>query len=166
MIWTLSHRADEAARMVADRHYSRQKPGTKQFVPPGRCLVLKAPGAYWVTSWPFGEYVKHRWPGAWICSAFRREIDLGLKASEMILQAVACTVWKWPEIPTLGMVTFVDPAKVRRKRDLGRCFLRAGFVNDGETKGGLVALRMKREDMPSGACPMIGALSLRVEESK
>lgn len=42
MIWQLSDRADPEARRIADRHYNRQKPGTPQFVPPGRCLVLKA----------------------------------------------------------------------------------------------------------------------------
>ena len=43
------------ARRIAARHYNRQKIGTQQFVPPGRCYVLLAvPGpALWVTSWPF-----------------------------------------------------------------------------------------------------------------
>lgn len=31
------------------------------------------------------------------------------------------------------MITFVDPAAVRRKRDPGRCFRRAGFVPVGYT---------------------------------
>lgn len=93
VIWHLSHRADPFAAAIADRHYSRQKPGTPQFVPPGRCIVLRAGtverGAYWTTSWPFGIYVRHRWPGAWMCSAFRNE-GAGV-ASEMIRQAVAAT---------------------------------------------------------------------------
>lgn len=42
MIWSLSDRFDPRARGLADRHYNRQKPGTPQFVPPGRCLVLYA----------------------------------------------------------------------------------------------------------------------------
>jgi hypothetical protein len=42
MIWRLSHRADPFARLIADRHYNRQKIGTPQFVPPGRCMVLTA----------------------------------------------------------------------------------------------------------------------------
>ena len=76
--WEISDRFDPAVLPVADRHYNRQKPGTPQFVPPGRCLVLKARdemgvAAFWVTSYPFPEYVKHRWPGAWVCSAFRNE---------------------------------------------------------------------------------------------
>src|SRR5262245_43922901 len=51
MIWTLSDRADPEVRPMADRHYNRQSPGSTHFVPPGRCLVLKRPDAFWVTSW-------------------------------------------------------------------------------------------------------------------
>lgn len=65
VIWRVSHRADPRAVEIADRHYNRQKPGTAQFVPPGRCLVLLAVSgvALWVTSWPYAEWVRHRWPG-------------------------------------------------------------------------------------------------------
>ena len=151
-LWTLSHRADPAARVIADRHYSRQSPGSSQFVPPGRCLVLVRPHAYWVTSWPFAEYVKHAWAGAMICSAFRNE-DRGSMSSELIRDALACTRWKWPEIPPLGMVTFVDTEKVRRKRDPGRCFRKAGFTPCGHTKGGLFALRLDASDFPKPTPP-------------
>lgn len=89
MIWQMSNRADPKARELADRHYNRQKPGTPQFVPPGRCLVLYAETssgrAFWVTSFPYAEYVRHAWAGAWICSAFRNE-GAGI-ASEMIRDA-------------------------------------------------------------------------------
>ena len=37
--WHMSHRADPAAKRLADRHYNRQKPNSPQFVPPGSCLV-------------------------------------------------------------------------------------------------------------------------------
>ena len=131
---------------MADAHYNRQKPGTPQFVPPGRCLVLLCERALWVTSWPFAEYTKHRWAGAWVNSCFRRES--GPLASTLIREAVAATRWYWPNIPNLGMVTFINRDKVKKKRDFGRCYLRAGFKPDGETEGGLLALRMVPEDMP------------------
>jgi hypothetical protein len=93
MIWRMSNRADPFCAAIADRHYNRQKIGAAQFAPPGRCLVLKADEpegkAFWITSWPFAQYVKHAWAGAWVCSAFRTE-GLG-PASTMILQAVAST---------------------------------------------------------------------------
>lgn len=93
MIWHLSGRADPRALPLADRHYNRQKPGTPQFVPPGRCLVLLTPesGALWVTSWPFAEYTKHEWAGAWINSLFRNERPDIYLSSNLILQAVAAT---------------------------------------------------------------------------
>ncbi len=151
--WMISDRADPNALPLADRHYNRQKPGTAQFVPPGRCLVLLTPdaGAVWTTPWPFPQWVKHRWPGAWVNSLFRRES--GLLASDLIRAAVSVTRWRWPEIPVLGMVTFVDAGKVRHKRDPGRCYLRAGFIRDGETEGGLLAYRMPPERMPEPASP-------------
>lgn len=158
MNWCLSWRADPHGRDIADRHYNRQSIGADQFVPPGRCLVLTMPRALWITSWPFAEYVKHRWPGAWVCSAFRNE-GAGL-SSELIRDAVAATRWRWPDVPELGMVTFVDSDKVRRKRDPGRCFLRAGFKRDGETEGGLLAFRLAPEDMPAAEMPLGGTADL------
>ena len=146
--WRLSWRADPRARVLADRHYNRQKVGAPQFVPPGRCLVLltEDAGALWVTSWPFAEYVKHAWPGAWVNSLFRRES--GPLASDLIRAAVAATRAHFGESPPLGIVTFIDRDKTRPKRDPGRCYLRAGFLRYGETKAGLVAVRMPPEAMP------------------
>lgn len=124
--------------------------------PPGRCLVLRADGpALWVTSWPFPEYVKHRWPGAWVNSLFRREGGQ-LLASAMIRAAVAATRWRWPDVPPLGMVTFVNPAEIANKANPGYCYLAAGFERDGTTEGGLPAFRMRPERMPE-PCPPIGA---------
>jgi hypothetical protein len=158
VIWRLSHRADPLACAIADRHYNRQKIGTPQFVPPGRCLVLLAETdggeALWTTSWPFAEYVRHAWPGAWVCSLFRNE-GAG-RASDMIRQAVAATRHYFGEPPALGMVTFVDRSKTRPKRDPGHSYIIAGFRPCGETKGGLTALQMLPERMPQ-AQPAVGS---------
>ena len=153
MIWTVSHRADQKARVIADRHYNRQKPGTPQFVPPGRCFVLRQKRAVWVTSWPFAEYVKHEWGGAWVNSLFRRQGGRQI-ASEMIRDAVAATRWFWPETPALGMITFVDQSKVRQKSQPGRCYLEAGFKYVGKTKGGLLAFQMLPAEMPEPQPPL------------
>lgn len=144
--WFKSWRADDEAREFADRHYNRQKVGAKQFVPPGRCLVLKTSQAFWITSWPFAEYVKHAWPGAWVCSAFRNEGNDYL-SSDLIRAAVAATRFKWAT-PSEGMITFVDEDKVRPKRHPGYCFLKAGFKKAGRTKGGLLAFHLSPEEMP------------------
>ena len=155
MIWQKSNRADPKAREIADRHYNRQKPGTPQFVPPGRCCVFYAETdtgkAVWVTSYPFKEYVKHQWAGAWVCSAFRNE--RAGKASEMIIQAVAATRAYFGEPPELGMITFIDSKKVKPtivhgKPTWGRTYELAGFKFVGKTKGGLLAFQLLPEDMP------------------
>ena len=153
MIWQLSNRADKVAVALADKHYNRQKPGTPQFVPPGRCWVFTSicGRAVWTTSWPFAEFTKHAWAGAWVNSIFRNE-GAGL-SSALILEAIAATRYLWPEVPELGMITFVDAGKVRKKRDPGRCYIRAGFKHVGETKGGLLTFQMLPAEMPGPECP-------------
>ncbi len=193
--WQLSHRCDPRARVLADDHYSRQTVGAKNFVQPGRCLVLYQPaliepapkrGALWVSVAPFAEYVKHEWPSAWSCAMFRN-IGAGL-SSELIRQAVAITRWRWPDVPALGMVTFVDAGKVRAKRDPGRCFKKAGFRRPfcsdcagkstrerrrctacagsgyARTKAGLIVWQMVPEDMPPASPPMPAQPALEFAE--
>jgi len=155
MIWQLSDRFDPKARVLADRHYNRQKIGSPQFVPPGRCMVLYAETetgrAFWVTSWPFAKYVKHAWAGAWVCSAFRNE-GAGV-ASDLIRDAVAATIEFFGPPPPLGLITFVDrskvkPTRVRGAEVWGWTYRRAGFAEVGETKGGLLALQLLPAAMP------------------
>lgn len=164
--WTLSHKFDPRALPLADRHYNRRKIGSPQFVPPGRSLVLLSGNhdALWVSSYPFAEYVRHAWAGAWVCSLFRNESPI--LSSELIREAVAITRSVWP-VPALGMVTFINTQKTRRKRDPGRCYLRAGFrlaycplhahldliladcaSCQSRTAGNLVAVQMTPDDMP------------------
>jgi hypothetical protein len=82
-------------------------------------------------------------------SLFRKEGD-GL-ASDMIRHAVGHTRARWPDVPPLGMVTFIDAGKVRHKRDPGRCYRKAGFRHVGFTAGGLHAFQMLPGDMPEAA---------------
>ena len=153
--WAISYRADPRAVQLADRHYNRQSIGSPQFVPPGRCLVLLTPqaDAVWVTSWPFSEYVKHEWAGAWVCSLFRNEG--AFLSSELITQALAATRWQW-EPPPLGCVTFVNRSLTRPKKHPGYCYRMAGWEEVGETKGGLTALQILPDQMPEPE-PWLGA---------
>jgi hypothetical protein len=159
--WIVSNRADPEVVPMADRHYNRQSIGSPQFVPPGRCHVLKfgtreqlrtpdSGGAFWVTSWPFAEYVKHAWAGAWVCSAFRSE-GAGV-ASDLIREAVISTAEKWPEIPALGMVSFIDPRHVkpkmiRSRQTWGHTWFEAGFEHVGYTKAGLWVMQLHHSDI-------------------
>lgn len=150
-LWMLSHRFDPLALPLADRHYNRQRPGTPQFVPPGRCVVLLAPpaDALWVTSLQRPEYARHAWPGAWVNSLFRNESPV--RSSDLIRAALAATRAIWGDPPGVGCITFVDPRKTRHKRDPGRCYRRAGFQPVGQTKGGLVALQLRPDAFPAPA---------------
>ena len=154
-VWRRVNRATHEARLIADRHYNRQKVGSPQFVPPGRCAVFLVPSALWVTSWPYAQYTKHAWAGAWVNSCFRKEVEDG-DASAYIRSAVAATRTIW-EPPELGMITFVDPQHVkptrRRGRDIyGYAYLKAGFNHVGFTKGGLWAWQLLPADMPEPGC--------------
>jgi hypothetical protein len=151
MRWRLSWRADPAAAAIADRHYNRQKVGSAQFVPPGRCLVLLADRALWVSSWPLPQYVLHDWPGAWVNSLFRNES--AERASDLIREAVAATRSVWPTLAQ-GMVSFVDPRHtratyVRGARVCGLVYRRAGFEHVGFTRElGLWAWQLLPQRMP------------------
>lgn len=137
--WQRSDRADPAAVAIADRHYNRQKIGTPQFVPPGRCLVYRTVdnGALWVTSWPFAEFTKHAWAGAWVNTLFRNEAPHVHLSSDLIAAAVAATLAEWPEPPDLGFVSFINRDKTRPKKNPGYCYLMAGWEHVGFTQGGL-----------------------------
>lgn len=179
MRWILSHRADPRAVIVADRHYTRQKVGSPQFMPPGSCFVLGLEvegrweyGAVWGVSNPIAQYVKHVWAGAWANSIFRSEVDA--LDSELIREAVSLTRGHYGEPPPLGLVTFIDLDKVRpprygtknqRSRNFGTGYRRAGFRKAicpdhmievegcaacaGETKAGLKALQLLPADFPA-----------------
>jgi hypothetical protein len=157
-LWRRSNRFSREALPLADRHYSRQRYGSPQFVAPGRNIVLLHPltlgcaTALWVSRWQFAEYAKHEWAGAWECSLFRNEGDM--KSSDLIRSAVAATRAIWGAIPKEGFITFVNPRKVRKKRDPGRCFLRAGFERVGETQKGLVVLKLNAADAPDPVLPI------------
>lgn len=148
MRWYLSNKGDFRALQIANRHYNRQTHDSRQFVPPGQCLVLVTPNydALWVTSWP--RFAQHAWQGAWVCTAFRNENRANL-SSELIREAVAVTLSRFGFPPRVGMITFVNPKKIKAKRDPGRCFLRAGFTYAGRTKRrNLIALHLDPKNMP------------------
>jgi hypothetical protein len=159
--WEMSDSCNVRGRRLADRHYSRQKPGSLRFVPPGRCLTLVLPegDAVWATSWPFAEYVRHAWAGAWVCSIFRNESPH--LSSDLIREAVAVTRWYWPDVPDLGMVTFADRDKLRSSNP-GYCYMQAGFVKAGKTAGGLRALRLLPANMPEPMMPIGSQIRMAV----
>jgi hypothetical protein len=166
--WEHTTAGDRRGARLADRHYSRQTIGARQFSPPGRKFVLVTPagGAVWVTSFPYAEYVKHEWRGRWTCSLFRNESPY--LSSELITEAVAATLalarlhpnWGPPPDVAHPIITMVNPERIRRKRDPGRCFRRAGWEVLGVTKEEQhIVLGCPTERLPEPAMPL-GMLAL------
>jgi hypothetical protein len=138
--WQLRHQSDAAANALADRHYSRKRPGSGQIGPAGRKLVFVTTDerAVWLTHWPRAEYAMDGLD-AWRCTIFRNE-GAGL-ASDLIRSAMAATEALWSDRPADGWVTWVDTRKVRSANP-GYCFLRAGWWRDREwTHRHLIRLR-------------------------
>lgn len=77
---------------------------------------------------------------------FRNESDR--LSSELIREAISATRGIWGEPPANGMITFVDASKVKRKRDPGRCYRKAGFKHVGFTQRGLFVFQLLAHEMP------------------
>ncbi|MBP1893008.1 hypothetical protein J2Z18_002110 [Paenibacillus lactis] len=143
--WIVTHKGDRSCRLLADRHYSRQRPGHPMFTRPGRNLVLRsaAGDAVWVT-W---SGVRDDGMDAWECTLFRNESSI--RSSEMIRFAVTATVAEWGKPPADGIITYVDGRKIRSTNP-GCCFKAAGWRRIGKSKHrGLILLQfIQREVSP------------------
>lgn len=125
--WRVRNEWDPAANALADRHYSRQTPGSGQIGPPGERVVLVSVDeqALWLTHYPRHEFSQDGLD-AYRCSIFRREG--GALASTLIREAMDITERLWGPAPD-GWVTWVDTRKVRSSNP-GYCFLQAGWWID------------------------------------
>jgi hypothetical protein len=132
---------------LADRHYSRQKIGSNQFMPPGRTLILRNHEGSIVFGWLSQDKRDDNQTG-YNCSIFRNESSR--LSSEVILEAERIVFDTWGPA---RLFTYIDPSKLSmRKRHgreycpwpPGRCFREAGWKvrvhKDGTphtSKGGL-----------------------------
>jgi hypothetical protein len=161
--WHRVHHMDPRARALADRHYSRQTPGSLEFTAPGHKVVLLhfdregTAVALWASHRcaPSSGVVRMDGLDVWDCSIFRNE-QQAIQASLLVKEAVAITkgVWQDGELPRHGFWTTVSPKKVapvrRRGRDVwGYCFIKAGWeMHDQRTKRrGLVQLSLARDQL-------------------
>lgn len=144
--WQRIDHTDPRALEMADRHYSRQSPGTPEFTPTGNKIVLMhftedgAPAALWASHRPEpGQATRADGRDAWACTMFRVERKTVL-ASDLIREAVAITKALWAPLPADGFYTTVNPRKVapvmrRGKPVWGYCYIKAGWrVEDERTK--------------------------------
>jgi hypothetical protein len=139
-LWQVRDKSDPAACALADRHYSRRRPGSGQVGPPGRKLVLVTPceRAVWLTLWPY-PHLTLDGLDAWRCSIFRNE-GAGL-SSDLIRAAMDLTASLWEGTPRDGWVTWVDRTKVNSANP-GYCFKQVGWwVDRTWTHPRLVRLR-------------------------
>lgn len=151
--WREVSKCDRFAISFAAPHYSIAKPLSAELGPPGQKIVL------------FGEDCRALWgshrPAPWAklkrmdgfkghsCFIFRN--DGGPQSSGIIREAVAITAMEWNLAP---FITYVAIDKVKRKRDPGRCFIKAGFRSTGrkeKTKHGPM-LRFEMDESEVQRC--------------
>lgn len=121
--WRVDKWSHEASAL-ADRHYSRQTEGAAQCLPPGRTLLLVTDDGRAV--WGVVENLDPAGAPRWRCTIFRNEGPW--LSSDLIREATERTYARWSRcMPAVPLTTEVDPRRVRRKRDPGRCFRKAGW---------------------------------------
>ena len=135
-MWREVSRVDAQARALADRHYSRQTHGHREFMPPGETFVLVMDGAVWGA-------VRNIFAGkkALRCSIFRNESPE--LSSRLVSIATALTYRRFPG-DRLKTEVLID--KVRPKRHPGYAFRCAGWISvrvaRSKVKGGGLMLHM------------------------
>ena len=144
MIWRLTNKGDSRAAALADRHYSRRKIGSPQFMPPGETVVLITPDADAVFGWwrphPRSGLKAMNGLDGWTCTIFRNESrqlsSLLILAAERAL--LDCGVTVGPD----GFITYVWDAKVKSSNP-GYCFKAAGWQVRGRSADNRKTLLMK-----------------------
>jgi hypothetical protein len=148
--WLLVRDGNDTGRAIFDQHYSRYHyaDGRKPllYVGPGQKMVLITPDALAMFVWR--KFISMDHQNGVSCAVFRNE---GPTLSSDLIQSAELLAWdRWPGE---RLYTYVDPAKVRHKRDPGRCFLRAGWRHSGWSKGGLRILE-HLPDLQNGISPL------------
>jgi hypothetical protein len=145
MIWQKVTKFDPRSASIADRHYSRRKIGSPQFMPPGQTLILMSPGADAVFGWwrphPASGLKAMNGLDGWTCTIFRNESSM--RSSDMILAAEQ-------ELQAMdgftcgpsGLITYVWDKKVASENP-GYCFKMAGWRRTGRSADGKKTLLQK-----------------------
>jgi hypothetical protein len=131
--WILIRDGNPSGMSIFKRHYTaRATRRVFQFVGPGEKMVLITPDAKALFVWR--KFISDAGELGVNCAVFRNEGSSEGVSSALI---VAAKDWAWQRWPNQRLYTYVDPSKVRHKRDPGRCFMKAGFVRcNYQTKDG------------------------------
>lgn len=147
--WMRVTKFDPVACALADRHYSRRKPGSGQFMPPGQTLVLVSTDGLAVWGWwrphPRSGLRAMNGLDGWTCTIFRNESPI--RSSTLILAAEVCLIASGVDIGPDGLLTYVWDAKVNSPNP-GYCFKRAGWQAIGRSKDGRKTLLQKKPTPP------------------
>lgn len=146
--WREVSKCDREALDFAKPHYSRASPESSELGPPGQKIVLmgKDGKALWGSHRPAPWSGVKRMDGfdGHSCFIFRNEG--GPLSSEIIREAIGITALRWGIAP---FITYVATEKIRRKRDPGRCFVKAGFrpisFKERTKHGKMLRLEMGKE---------------------
>lgn len=141
--WTVVPKFDRRAVALADGHYSRRKPGSPQFMPPGQTLVLLTEDGSAVFGWwrphPTSGIRAMNGLDGWTCTIFRNtgpslSSDLIIAAERELLERHDCG----PD----GLLTYVWDRRVRSANP-GYCFKVAGWRAIGRSADGRKTLLRK-----------------------
>ena len=143
--WLPVTKFDPRACALADRHYSRRKPGSGQFMPPGQTIVLLHRTERAVFGWwrphPKAGIVPMNGLDAWTCTIFRNE-GAG-QSSGLIFEAEAWVLARGYSVGPDGFVTYVWDKRVASANP-GYCFKRAGYRTRGRSADGKKTLLAKQ----------------------
>jgi hypothetical protein len=127
--------------MLADLHYSRQTVGSKQFMPPGRTIVIRDNEGLLVFGWLHQQYRDDGQEG-FNCCIFRNESNRLSSSVILECEGIARDIWGMDRA-----FTYINPSKLRTLKchgaefcrwPPGRCFLEAGWkLLPDKSKGGL-----------------------------
>ncbi len=137
--WVISRDMNPIAQKLADRHYSRENPGSKKgFIGPGEKIVLLSSDGNALFAWlrQDPELRLDHIDGV-NCTIFRNEGPV--LSSKLILEAEKFAHDRWPG---LKLFTYVSKEKVKSKNP-GWCFMKAGWKSAGENKSGELRLLIK-----------------------
>ncbi len=157
--WRPVKKGDPALVALADRHYTRQHPGSRQCCRPGInfTLLLSDGTAAWIVWRPIPQIGRMDHREAWECTLFRNEGQR--RSSELIRAATDLTyrAWGWP--PRDGLITAVGIRETAARRSRhsppGKCFIAAGWspLSEYHGRAWLIApqpVRIERRFQPRG----------------
>ncbi|HXS30059.1 MAG TPA: hypothetical protein VN755_04410 [Steroidobacteraceae bacterium] len=144
LYWKRTIKFDPDAAALADRHYSRRKVGSPQFMPPGQTIVLitapkNALFGWWRPHPLSGLEAMNKLDG-WTCTIFRNEG--AIRSSALIIDAELAIAEAGHDCGPSGMLTYVWDRKIVSTNP-GFCFKSAGWERAGRSADGRKTLLQK-----------------------